>query len=146
MIKFSGPLRIWDTVLVDVHHSHSPFHTNNWDWQCIYIHSTDFHILSQVSTLSFTLSSTFSDFHSVSSHVFFYLYVYCISFWTVCSDFNPDLVNLTLVDVWLNQIEFKYGKKEPYCNSHVTVGCPTDFPIKFCLTDVKLGTLVSHRE
>lgn len=36
-IKFSGPLRIWDTVLVDVHHSHSPFHTNNWDWQCIYI-------------------------------------------------------------------------------------------------------------
>lgn len=75
---------------------------------------------------------------------FFHLYVYCISFWTVCSDFNPDLVNLTLVDVWLNQIEIKYGKKEPYCNTHV--GCPTDFPIKFCLTDVKLSTLVSHRE
>lgn len=146
MIKFSGPLRIWDTVLVDVHHSHSPFPRNNWDWQCIYIHtcSTDFHILSQVCTLSFTLSSTSSDFYSVSSHVFSHLSVYCISFWTVCSDFNPDLINLTLVDVWLNQIEFKYGKKEPYCNTHV--GCPTDFPIKFCLTDVKLGTLVSHRE
>lgn len=110
-----------------------------------YVHtSTDFHILSQVCNLSFTLSSTSSDFYSVSSRVFSHLSVYCISFWTVCSDFNPDLINLTLVDVWLNQIEFKYGKKEPYCNTHV--GCPTDFPIKFCLTDVKLGTPVSHRE
>lgn len=77
-------------------------------------------------------------------YFFIFIYVYCISFLTVCTDLNPDLVNLTLVDVSLNQIEFKYGKKEPYCNTHV--GYPTDFPIKFCLTDVKLGTLVSHRE
>lgn len=82
-IKFSGPLRIWDTVLVDVHHSHSPFHTNNWDWQCIYIQVQIF-IFCHKYVLSVSLLAQPPQISILSPLMYFFIFMYIVFHFELC--------------------------------------------------------------
>lgn len=82
-IKFSGPLRIWDTVLVDVHHSHSPFHTNNWDWQCIYIQVQIF-IFCHKYILSVSHIAQPPQISILSPLMYFFIFMYIVFHFELC--------------------------------------------------------------